>query len=94
MADQWADVRQVISPLEVPVVATTNGAGDAGTAGLLYAIATGAGPAEAAELSVTCAAAVVAGRRTTQAEIKKFRPTLTRLFPGGSQHAEGREPQV
>ncbi|PJJ55798.1 carbohydrate kinase family protein [Compostimonas suwonensis] len=75
-AEQWAGIRMHRPPVEVSVQSTTNGAGDASTAGLLYAIAAGAGPVPASGLATACSAAIIAGERTTPETITALRPEL------------------
>ncbi|MDL9978731.1 PfkB family carbohydrate kinase [Microbacterium sp. ASV49] len=57
LADQWADaaLRGPITPMAS--LRTTNGAGDASTAGLLYAVSMGAGPAAALQAAASSSAA-------------------------------------
>jgi sugar/nucleoside kinase (ribokinase family) len=79
-AEQWAD-----RSLHVPAVwhdtpVTTNGAGDATSAGLLYGLAAGAGPDESARLAAACSGALVSGRRTTPAVISEMCPELAALL--------------
>jgi sugar/nucleoside kinase (ribokinase family) len=69
LADAWADQALTVPPVPVKAVVTTNGAGDACTAGLLMGIASGADPIEAAHLAVATSAAVISGRRPTRAGI-------------------------
>lgn len=86
LSDLWADVRLEIPPLPVPVTVTTNGAGDAATAGLLYSIAAGIGPQHAGTIAAACSAAVIAGRPTTIATLLELRPDLASVIavdPGG-----------
>ncbi|MFC0463292.1 PfkB family carbohydrate kinase [Kineococcus gynurae] len=64
-AEAWAGRRfrrPVIAPRRI---VSTNGAGDAATAGLLAAVAAGADPETAALVAVTVAATVIAGDRVT-----------------------------
>jgi sugar/nucleoside kinase (ribokinase family) len=63
LADRWAnvDLRVIPEPMESPV--TTTGAGDAASAGLLFAIAGGATPDAAAAFASECAAAVIRGEK-------------------------------
>lgn len=57
LAADWADARVHVPPVPVAEPRTTNGAGDAATAGLLHGLLRGARPRQAAELAVACAAA-------------------------------------
>ena len=63
--DAWADVRDWMEPYPVTRVATTTGAGDAATAGLLCGLLVGLSPRRSGSLAMACAAAVVSGRRPT-----------------------------
>jgi sugar/nucleoside kinase (ribokinase family) len=80
-AAEWADRTMTVPTVVVDVPTTTNGAGDASSAGLLFGIATGADPATSALLAAACAAALVGGHRTTPDVVGRIRPDLTRLFP-------------
>jgi sugar/nucleoside kinase (ribokinase family) len=62
-AQSWADVRGWVRPYPVERLATTTGAGDAATAGMLYGIVTGMSPGRSGSLAMACSAAVVSGRR-------------------------------
>ncbi|WP_270888215.1 carbohydrate kinase family protein [Pedococcus sp. 5OH_020] len=63
--DAWADVREWVAPYPVTRVATTTGAGDAATAGLLRGLLAGLSPRRSGALAMACAASVVSGRRPT-----------------------------
>jgi sugar/nucleoside kinase (ribokinase family) len=76
----WADRSIDVPPVAVDDVVTTNGAGDAASAGLLFAIATGASLEEAGRLSVACSAAMIQGRRATPATIATVIPELGGLL--------------
>ena len=82
LADVWADQAITAPPLRVARAVTTNGAGDASTAGLLFAISRGATPAQAATLAATCAAAVISGARPIPATVRAFSPSIANLFDG------------
>lgn len=62
LADTWADARVHRDPAPLERRATTNGAGDASTAGLLSALLQGFGPVEAATLAAETAARAIEGR--------------------------------
>ena len=79
-ASEWADRVLHVPPLWVKAPVTTNGAGDASTAGLLYGIAVGAGPEGAARLAAACSAALVSGRPTTRDAVVALLPELASLF--------------
>jgi sugar/nucleoside kinase (ribokinase family) len=61
----WAGVRTWMKPYPLTRVATTTGAGDAVSAGLLCGLLRGWSPWQAGSLAMACAAAVVSGRRPT-----------------------------
>jgi sugar/nucleoside kinase (ribokinase family) len=63
--EAWAGVRTWIKPYPLTRVATTTGAGDAVSAGLLCGLLQGLSPQRSAALAMACAAAVVSGRRPT-----------------------------
>jgi sugar/nucleoside kinase (ribokinase family) len=63
LADQWARVSLRVAPEPVTAPRTTKGAGDAASAGLLFAIAQGASPEVAAGIAVECAATVIRGEK-------------------------------
>jgi sugar/nucleoside kinase (ribokinase family) len=75
-ADAWADRVVHVPAVWTRAAVTTNGAGDASTAGLLYGIAAGAGPEDAARLAAACAAALVSGRPTTPDTVCELVPEL------------------
>ncbi|MGK9148979.1 carbohydrate kinase family protein [Plantibacter flavus] len=80
LAASWADLRLVTPPVPAPEFVSTNGAGDASTAGLLFAMSRGAAPQLATELAGASAAAVISGRRPTAADVVRLRPSLRGLF--------------
>ncbi|GGM64899.1 carbohydrate kinase family protein [Microbacterium saperdae] len=80
IADLWADRTLTLPPYAVPHHATTNGAGDASTAGLLFAISQGASPDQALALAAACSAAVISGRRPDGDAICSIDATLAPLF--------------
>lgn len=63
LASGWSDAAfwQPADPIDA--VATTNGAGDAATAGLLLGVASGASVDQAAQMAATCAATRISGGR-------------------------------
>ena len=75
-ADAWADRTVHVPPAWVETPVTTNGAGDASTAGLLLGIAAGAGPEDAARLAAACAGALVGGGTTTPEAVLALAPGL------------------
>ncbi len=64
LAPAWADQRVVTAPAPVERVVTTNGAGDASTAGLLYGLTRGDAVADAAAWAGRFAALSIAGQRS------------------------------
>ena len=80
LADRWADVSLRVRPVAVPRVTTTNGAGDASTAGLLFALSRGSSPTLAAHLATGTAAAVIAGDRPTPTTLTSLLPATAALF--------------
>jgi sugar/nucleoside kinase (ribokinase family) len=79
-ADAWADQVIRVPPVWVQTPVTTNGAGDASTAGLLFGIATGAGPDGSARMAAACSAALVGGRATTPDALLALAPELAPLL--------------
>ncbi|MBC9822815.1 carbohydrate kinase family protein [Terrabacter sp. MAHUQ-38] len=78
-AYSWADARQWVRPYVLERVATTTGAGDAATAGMLYGILAGMSPGRTGSLAMACSAAVVSGRRPTPAVIASIDRDLAGL---------------
>ncbi|MCS5720090.1 carbohydrate kinase family protein [Herbiconiux sp. CPCC 205763] len=81
LAARWADTSLRVRPFAVDRVETTNGAGDASTAGLLFALSRGASPTLAAHAATAAAAAVVSGRRPTPEVMSGMLPAGVHLFP-------------
>lgn len=79
--DGWADVREWIEPYPVTRLATTTGAGDAATAGLLCGLLDGLSPRRSGSLAMACAAAVVSGRRPAPHVLATIDPTLVEDRP-------------
>ncbi len=75
-ADEWADQDFHLAPLWRDIPVTTNGAGDALSAGLLCGIAAGFAPEATALLAAACSGALVSGRRTTVEVISELSPEL------------------
>lgn len=80
-AELWADRTVTVPTVVLGVPVTTNGAGDASSAGLLYGIGCGAGPEGSALLAAACAGVHVGGGRTTPDAVARIRPDLAPLFP-------------
>lgn len=60
---------------------TTNGAGDASTAGLLYAMTRGASIERAVALALACSAVVMSGKRPTASAVCALDASLLPVFP-------------
>ncbi|GAA2010941.1 hypothetical protein JL107_03500 [Nakamurella flavida] len=80
MADTWADADFRILPVPVADPRTTNGAGDACTAGLLAGLVAGGTPRQAVTLAAATAAVVISGRRPTPDVVLAGNPELAGLF--------------
>jgi sugar/nucleoside kinase (ribokinase family) len=80
-AAEWADRTLDLPAITVDVPATTNGAGDASSAGLIFGIACEAGPERSALLAAACAAALVGGEQTTANVIGRILPDPVHLIP-------------
>ncbi len=79
LAERWADVTLRTPPHHVDRVVTTNGAGDASTAGLLFAMVHGADPQTALEWAVASAAAIVTGGLPNPQTLRELAPHLAPL---------------
>ncbi|MDQ1575847.1 MAG: hypothetical protein QOH55_997 [Microbacteriaceae bacterium] len=66
LSSGWANQRFWMRPAPLADTVTTNGAGDAATAGLLYGLWLGLDPAETGRLAIACAATLISGRATTR----------------------------
>lgn len=77
LADTWADCALTLPALAVERPVTTNGAGDACTAGLLFGLSRGASPEHSAALAVTCSAVAIGGSPVTPAHVMSLNPTLS-----------------
>lgn len=76
----WANRSLDVPPVSLDTPVTTNGAGDASTAGLLFALSTGATLDQAASLAAACSSAVLTGRVQSPSIITAMRPPLAELF--------------
>lgn len=86
-ADLWAEHEIRLPPVCRDTPVTTNGAGDASSAGLLYGIAVGLGPKSSARLAAACAGALVSGQPTTVDVITDMCPELADLLtPANEGH--------
>lgn len=72
----WCDATVTVPAVPVPEVRTTNGAGDASTAAILFGVANGWDLDETLSLAGAAAASVVSGARPTPAAIVAFMPGL------------------
>lgn len=77
LGSEWADYSVTVAPLDIGSPVTTTGTGDASTAGLLFGLLRQASPDQAAALAVTCAAAVMSGRRPTPDNVSELFPSLS-----------------
>lgn len=85
-AEPWSNRAFSVPPVWSATPVTTNGAGDAMSAGLLFGIAAGLGPAHSTRLAAACSGAVVSGQRTTVDVISNLCPDLTEVL---TPHPEG-----
>jgi sugar/nucleoside kinase (ribokinase family) len=79
-AREWADRAIRIPAITVADPVTTNGAGDASSAGLVFGLARGIGPKASAALAAACAAVVVSGSRPDAEAVAALRPDLASVF--------------
>ena len=90
LAERWGGTALWQAPAVVDAVVTTNGAGDACTAGLLTALAGGADPRAAAQVAIGAAAAAGAGRPATPTEVVARVPAAAAvLVPAGRDRFTG-----
>lgn len=80
LARSWADRSLTVPPLRVDHPVTTTGAGDASTAGLLYALSQGATPEQSVALAIACSAAVISGMRPTPETVTQLDSTVSHVF--------------
>jgi sugar/nucleoside kinase (ribokinase family) len=80
LAESWGDRSLTVPPLWVDNPVTTNGAGDASTAGLLFAISCESTVEQAAALAAACSAAIMSGARPTPAAVAALDRSLSSLF--------------
>lgn len=83
LGEEWAERRVETQAASSGDHATSTGAGDAASAGLLYAVAAGLGPQEAARLAVAAAAALMSGERPTPEVVAGVDPSLAAVFGVG-----------
>jgi sugar/nucleoside kinase (ribokinase family) len=81
-AGEWADLDFHEPPVWLRTPATTNGAGDASSAGLVFGIAAGASAHQSAQLAAACSGAIVSGRATTPAVVVDLCPALSPIVDG------------
>lgn len=80
LAAEWADISLRVRPFPLDRVVTTNGAGDASTAGLLFALSHGVSPTVAAHVASASAAAIISGRRPTPDVMGSILPLAAGIF--------------
>ena len=78
-ADTWAERSLTTGPLDVKNPVTTNGAGDASTAGLLFGLTRGASPEQAIALAVACSAAVMSGVRPSPENVSALDSSVSSI---------------
>jgi len=76
----WAGKSFWQPAVEVTRMATTNGAGDAATAGLLFGLLSALCPEDAARLATACAGVKISGLATTLDAISDLAPDLARVL--------------
>ena len=81
LAESWADRSLTLPPLAVENPMTTNGAGDASTAGLLYAMTRGASIERAVAIALACSAVVMSVKRPTASAVCALDASLLPVFP-------------
>lgn len=94
LAGRWAEAALWQAPAAVEAVVTTNGAGDACTAGLLVALTRGADPRAAANAAVGAAAAAVAGRPITVDEVVTRAPAAVAIVAAAPHQEPSRGPII
>lgn len=81
LASTWANRALRIPAVPVRDIRTTNGAGDASTAAMLFGLSKGWSLEDTVSLARAGAAAVVSGRRPTPENVVEVDPDLAPLFP-------------
>ncbi|MBX3312641.1 MAG: carbohydrate kinase family protein [Microbacteriaceae bacterium] len=76
----WANITHFQKTLVAGTPVSTNGAGDASSAGFLFALGRGANPIQAATTAAAASATVIAGSKATIAELTKIAPELSNLL--------------
>lgn len=76
----WGGIRHFQETLVHGEPVSTNGAGDASTAGFLFALSRGASPQRTMLSAAASSAAVIAGKRATSIEVVKLAPELSSIF--------------
>ncbi len=76
VATGWADLRMHVPSLWHGEPVTTNGAGDASTAGLLFGLAVEADPRASAAAAASCSAVALSGRDTSREALYELNPDL------------------
>jgi sugar/nucleoside kinase (ribokinase family) len=77
VAPAWASVAEWVPAVVPRTLASTTGAGDVASAGLLYGLATGAGLRRAARLGAQFAARSIAGERPSREEARQWSAELS-----------------
>ncbi len=77
LSPAWANQSFWQEPAVVREVVTTNGAGDAVSAGLLFGLWSGMEPADATQFAAACAAATISGLATREETVTRIRQGLT-----------------
>jgi len=80
VSSDWAGKSFWQPAVDVTRIATTNGAGDAATAGLLFGLLSALRPEDAARLATACAAVKIIGLSTTLDAITDIAPDLTHVI--------------
>ncbi len=78
--EDWADITHFQKTLVAGTPVSTNGAGDASTAGFLFALGRSANPIQAATAAAAASATVISGSKATVAELTKIAPELSNLL--------------
>jgi sugar/nucleoside kinase (ribokinase family) len=72
LAPRWANIRRFQQPRRLDRLASTNGAGDAASAGLLSGVLRGVPPEEALAWAVGAAGVVIAGGEPTELTVRRI----------------------
>ena len=80
LADTWANRALSTPPVSIERPVTTNGAGDASTAGLVFGLTRGATPEQSVALAAASSAVVMSGARTTPRNVTSLQPSVASIF--------------